>query len=60
MQTKLQITLALFNIIGAVLTLTGPIGVIGGLSILFGGNGLSLVSASRVYCQKKPTGTDST
>jgi hypothetical protein len=50
--------IACINIIGAILTLTGPIGVIVGLCLIFGVNVMILMAASREQCNKKPPPTD--
>jgi len=52
--------IACINIIGAILTLTGPIGVIVGLCLIFGVNAMILMATSREQCNcnKKPPPTD--
>jgi len=50
-----EILIALVNIIGAILTLTGPIGVVIGLCMIFGVNLFILINAAREFCNKKNT-----
>ena len=55
MITSAEILVALVNIIGAILTLTGPVGVVIGLCMIFGVNIVILMNASREYCNTKNT-----
>ena len=52
MDESTQVAVAFMNVIGAILTLTGPIGVIVGLSLLFGVNSLILASAIQKRCKR--------
>jgi len=52
MDESTQVAVAFINLIGAILTLTGPIGVIVGLSLLFGVNSLILASAIQKRCKR--------
>lgn len=54
MDESTQVAVAFMNVIGAILTLTGPIGVIVGLSLLLGVNSLILMSAIQKRCKRAP------
>lgn len=54
MDESTQVAVAFINLIGAILTLTGPIGVIVGLSLIFGVNSLILSAAIRKRCKRAP------
>ena len=52
MDESTQVAVAFMNVIGAILTLTGPIGVIVGLSLLFGVNSLISALAIQKRCKR--------